>query len=124
MPPRNSSLKRCDMTAPNFDSWREQWPLTPTLRRLPAPQSVQIEMNRALPLAKNAQRPDRLPLRVLAGALRLEGVMDGELHAWVRLTDGQWLGCVRVSAETGDGRTGLDLWLWVTADAVHLRPAN
>lgn len=27
------------------------------------------------PLAKNAQRPDRLPLRVLAGGLRLKGTM-------------------------------------------------
>lgn len=37
-----------------------------------------FDMNRALPLAKNAQRPDRLPLRVLAGGLRLEATMPGK----------------------------------------------
>lgn len=51
------------------------------------------DINRALSLAKNAQRPDRLPLRVLAGGLRLEGTMPGDLYAWARLSDGQWLCC-------------------------------
>lgn len=57
------------MTAPDFTGWREPWPLTPTLHQLTEPKSVVVEMNRALPLAKNAQRPDWLPLRVLAGGL-------------------------------------------------------
>ncbi|WP_094275273.1 hypothetical protein [Rhodococcus sp. OK302] len=74
------------MTAPDFDSWREQWPLTPTLRRRAVARPVKIEMNRALPLARNAQRPDRLPLRVLAGGVRLEGVMSGDLYAWLKLS--------------------------------------
>ncbi|MEA1798283.1 MULTISPECIES: hypothetical protein [Rhodococcus] len=106
------------MTAPDFTGWREPWPLTPTLRPLPEPKPVIVETNRALPLAKNATRPDRLPLRVLAGGLRLEGTMPGKLYAWVLLSDGQWLGCVKIHALTGDGRTGLDLWLWVTSDAI------
>lgn len=64
------------MTAPDFNGWQEPWPLTPTLRPLlPQPQPVIVEANRALPLAKNATRPDKLPLRVLAGGLRLEGTM-------------------------------------------------
>lgn len=46
------------------------------------------DLNRAFPLVKNAQRPDRLPLRVLAGGLRLEATMPGKLHAWARLIDG------------------------------------
>lgn len=103
---------------PDFEAWCEQWPATPTLRRCVPPRPVIVEMNRALPLAKHAQRPDRLPLRVLAGGLRVEGTMHAELFAWVKLTDGQWLACVCVPARSGDGRTGLDLWLWVTADAV------
>lgn len=106
------------MTAPDFAGWREPWPLTPTLRPLPEPKPVIVETNRALPLAKNATRPDRLPLRVLAGGLRLEGTMPGELYAWALLSDGQWLGCVKIHALTGDGRTGLNLWLWVTSDAI------
>ena len=81
------------MTAPDFNGWQEPWPLTPTLRPLPQPKPVIIETNRALPLAKNATRPDKLPLRVLAGGLRLEGAMPGKLYAWARLSDGQWLGC-------------------------------
>ncbi|MFI8664715.1 hypothetical protein ACIGKR_32345 [Rhodococcus qingshengii] len=72
------------MTAPDFTGWREPWPLTPTLHHLAEPKSVVVEMNRALPLAKNAQRPDRLPLRVLAGGLRLEGTMPGDLYVWAR----------------------------------------
>ncbi|WP_154606744.1 hypothetical protein [Rhodococcus sp. AQ5-07] len=34
------------------------------------------------------------------------------------LSGGQWLGCVKIRALTGDGKTGLDLWLWVTSDAI------
>ncbi|WP_336882771.1 hypothetical protein [Rhodococcus globerulus] len=106
------------MTAPDFTGWQEPWPLTPTLHQLAEPRPVIVEMNRALPLAKNAQRPDRLPLRVLAGGLRLEATMPGKLHAWARLIDGQWLACIEIRVTTGDGKTGLDMWLWVTADAV------
>lgn len=108
------------MTAPDFTAWTEPWPGAPTLRALDHPQQVVVETNRALPLAKHAQRADRVPLRVLAGGLRLENVMPGELHAWVRLTDGQWLCCVKIHATTGDCNPGLDLWLWITADAVSL----
>ena len=48
------------MTAPDFTGWREPWPLTPTPHQLAEPKSVVVEMNRALPLAKNAQRPGEL----------------------------------------------------------------
>lgn len=106
------------MTAPDFTGWQEPWPLMPTLHQLAEPNPVIVEMNRALPLAKNAQRPDWLPLRVLAGGLRLEATMPGKLHAWARLVDGQWLACIEIRVINGDGKTGLDMWLWVTADAV------
>ncbi|KJF19182.1 hypothetical protein SZ00_06109 (plasmid) [Rhodococcus sp. AD45] len=38
-------------------------------------------------------------------------------------SDGQWLGCVKIRAMTGDGKTGLDLRLWGTADAINYAPA-
>ncbi|WP_424809808.1 hypothetical protein [Rhodococcus sp. 27YEA15] len=85
------------MTAPDFTGWQEPWPLTPTLRPFPQPKPVIVETNRALPLAKNATRPDKFPLRVLAGGLRLEGTMPGKLYAWALLSDGQWLGCRQTS---------------------------
>jgi hypothetical protein len=110
------------MTAPDFSDWHEPWPLTPTLRTLAEPRPVIVDINRALPLAKHAQRPDRLPLRILAGGLRLEATMPGRLHAWARLVDGQWLACCEIRVTTGDGKTGFDMWLWVTADAVFVDP--
>jgi hypothetical protein len=91
------------MTAPDFSDWHEPWPLTPTLRTLAEPRPVIVDINRVLPLAKHAQRPDRLPLRVLAGGLRLEATMPGKSHAWARLGDGQWLACAKFASlsETG-----------------------
>jgi hypothetical protein len=41
----------------------------------------------------------------------------GEQLAWIRLTDGQWLGKVRVFPSVGRDRT-LAMTLWVTQDAI------
>lgn len=38
----------------------------------------------------------------------------------VNESDGQWLACIEIRVTTGDGKTGLDMWLWVTADAVFV----
>lgn len=46
--------------------------------------------------------------------------MPGKLHAWTRLVDGQWLACIDIRAATGHGKTGLDMWPWVTAEAVFV----
>jgi len=44
------------------------------------------------------------PLRVTAGGLRLTGYCPGQLHAWVRLTTGTWLGFCSFVAHSGNHR--------------------
>lgn len=83
---------------------------------------VHLDWTRALPLARSSTRPDRLPLRVLAAGLRLEAIMDAELISTVRLTDGQWLCQVRLTAASGNGHDTMTMHLWVPADAVSKAP--
>lgn len=82
------------------------------------PRPVVVDMNRALPLARAAQRPDRLSLRVRAVGLRIEATMPGELLAWALLSDGQWIGNVRMKVCSGNGSESVNLEFWVTADAI------
>ncbi|MGW6377615.1 hypothetical protein ACWFRB_16275 [Rhodococcus sp. NPDC055112] len=68
-----------------LDSWDELWPQTPTLRRFEPPRPVIFYADRALPLARNQRRADRIALRVRAGGLRIEGKMRAYQHAWAQL---------------------------------------
>ncbi|NKS55637.1 hypothetical protein GS500_23735 [Rhodococcus hoagii] len=40
----------------------------------------------------------------------------------MRVADGRWLAQVCIPARSANGRSELDLWLWV--DAAHVNPAN
>jgi len=61
------------------------------------------------------------PLRVTAGGLRLTGYCPGQLHAWVRLTTGTWLGFCSFVAHSGNHRATLELWQWLPASAITSR---
>ncbi|WP_430336036.1 hypothetical protein [Rhodococcus sp. ACT016] len=46
--------------------------------------------------------------------------MHGTLHNWLRVADGRWLAQVCIPATAANGRSSLDLWLWV--DATFVQP--
>ena len=90
-------------------------------REKPLPLPCRVQTSLAFPrLAHGATRADKLPLWLRTGGVQLEDLMDGELQAWARLTDGQWLARVRIRPRVGDGFVSMTLW--VTADAVQAWP--
>lgn len=106
------------MTEPGLGDWTEPFPEVPTLRRLQPPADVLVDTSHVLPGPSGFTRADGLPLRVRAGGIKLEGTMPAALHAWLRVSDGRWLAQVCVPARSANGRSGLELWLWVEASCV------
>ncbi|WP_458682720.1 hypothetical protein [Prescottella equi] len=47
--------------------------------------------------------------------------MPATLHNWLRVASGRWVAQVCVPASSANGRSSLDLWLWVDAAAVRPR---
>lgn len=106
-----------------FEAWQELWPRTPVIQRFSPPRPVLVDVDRALSLARGAHRPDRINLRTRAAGLRLEGLMPASQHAWIQLTDAQWLAVITLRAASGTGRNALTLALVVTADSISVAPA-
>jgi hypothetical protein len=84
--------------------WDESFPGTPSYREVTPAQPVVINLDQALARDNPSLRTTN-PLRVSAGGLRLTGYCAGQLHAWVRLTTGTWMGectfTVHSAATTG-----------------------
>lgn len=62
--------------------------------------------------------PD-LPMRVAQAGLRLTGDQVGQLLGWARVTDGRWVGLVRMEVAVAAGRGVLPMMQWVPAAAVR-----
>lgn len=107
---------------PGLEGWEEPFPGVPTMRYLERAVAVFVDISRALPGSAAFTRADALPLRVRAGGIQLEGRMPGELHCWLRIADGRWLGQVCVPARSANRQAHLDLWLWV--DASNIAPRS
>lgn len=60
-------------------------------------------------------------LGVRAAGIKLGMTEEGFLLAWVRLADGQWRAIVAIDLESANGRTGLQLTLYVRPEAVRKR---
>lgn len=58
-------------------------------------------------------------LRVRAAGIRFEPVESGYLLAAVRLSDGQWRAIVHIELHSANGRTGIQVPLWVQPEAVR-----
>lgn len=115
---RSSRTTGCPVTAPGIGDWTEPFPEVPILRTLSPPTAVLVDTSRALPGSAGFTRADGLPLRVRAGGIQLEAQMDGTLHCWLRAASGRWLAQVCVPARSANGRSRIDLWLWVEASCV------
>ncbi|GBF17356.1 hypothetical protein Br6_04762 [Rhodococcus sp. Br-6] len=109
------------MTAPGLEGWTESFPESPVLRRLPIPADVYVDTSSVFPAGTGFSRADQLPLRVRACAVQLESCMPATLHNWLRVASGRWVAQVCVPASSANGRSSLDLWLWVDAAAVRPR---
>lgn len=53
--------------------------------------------------------------------MQLKSNMLGTLHNWLKVADGRRLAQVCIPAASTNGRSGLDLWLWVDAPCVQPR---
>ncbi|MDH6285101.1 hypothetical protein [Prescottella agglutinans] len=115
------------MTGPGLDGWTESFPESPVLRRLLVPADVVVDTSSIFPGGAGFTRADHLPLRIRTCAVQLESSMSGTLHNWLKLADGRWIGQVCIPATSANGRSSLDLWLWVEAASVKPRrepPSN
>ncbi len=97
--------------------WNETFPRTPSYREVTPPQPVTINLDQALARDNPPLRTTN-PLRVSAGGLRLTGYCTGQLHAWVRLTTGTWLGKCTFTVHSGNHRAALELRQWLPAGAI------
>lgn len=93
-------------------------PRSSTIYPFDPPRRVLVDIDRALSLARGSCRADRISLRTRAEGLRMEGLMPAAQHAWIQLTDAQWLAVISVRAANGIGRRALTLDLVVTADCI------
>ena len=48
--------------------------------------------------------------------------MHATLHTWLRAANGRWIAQVCIPATSPNGRSSLDLWLWV--DSTSVVPAS
>ncbi len=83
--------------------WDESFPRTPSYREATPPQPVVINLDQALARDNPSLRTTN-SLRVSAGGLRLTGYCAGQLHAWVRLTTGTWMGECTCTVHSGNHR--------------------
>jgi len=97
--------------------WDESFPGTPSYREVTPAQPVTINLDQALARDNPPLRTTN-PLRVSAGGLRLSGSCPGQLHAWVRLTTGTWMGECTFTVHSGNQRAALELRHWLPASAI------
>jgi hypothetical protein len=101
-----------------FASWPDDFerpnrvPVTP-------PRAVVVDLGAMLPA--NTAPTRGLPMRVVQAGLRLVGDQDGELLGWARVSDGRWVGLVRMEVPVAAHRGVLPMLQWVPAAAI--RPA-
>ncbi len=91
------------MRAKDGTRWNESFPRSPSYREVTPSQPVTINLDQALARDNPPLRTVN-PLRVTAGGLRLTGYCPGQLHAWVRLNTGSWLGECTFTVHSGNHR--------------------
>ena len=104
----------------NAQGWIDQWPDHPTIRWFDPPREVLVDMDVALGLTRYGKRADRIPLRVKACAVRVEGIMAARQSAWFQTSSGRWVAVVQVNARSGNGSNSITLDLCVSEDAVSI----
>ncbi|NMM92452.1 hypothetical protein B2J88_50885 [Rhodococcus sp. SRB_17] len=68
----------------NVDGWIDPWPDRPTIRKFDPERVVLVDLDKALNLARNGRRADRVTLRVKAAGVRIAGVVEAKQSAWVQ----------------------------------------
>ena len=108
------------MRAKDGTRWNESFPRSPSYREVTPSQPVTINLDQALARDNPPLRTVN-PLRVTAGGLRLTGYCPGQLHAWVRLNTGSWLGECTFTVHSGNHRAALDFRQWLPSSAITPR---
>ena len=103
----------------NAEQWVDPWPDHPTIRKFDPAREVLVDLDKALNLARNSPRADRVSLRVKATGVQLTGVVEAQQLAWVQASSGSWLAILKVQVNSGNGLNSLVLDICVAADAVY-----
>ncbi|MCV7023643.1 hypothetical protein H7I77_09820 [Mycolicibacterium novocastrense] len=96
-----------------FDGWEDSADY-PTLFRVC--REVSIDTARIFP--PSGIRKDELPMFVKSGGLLLEPSMRGRQIAWIRRADGGWLAVCELKAASANGRSRVNMQLWLPPDAL------
>jgi hypothetical protein len=96
-----------------FEEWHDD-PKYPTLYRIN--RDVVVDIARLFPASGG--RRDELPLWVKSCGLRLEPSMPARQLGWIRRADGGWLAVVVMPASSANGRSTLNMQLWLPPDGL------
>lgn len=105
-----------------FGTWNAQLEPLP-YREVDPPVPVMIRFGSSFPRHPARIGPGGLPMRVRTEGLNADAPVEGTLHAWMRLTTGEWLCLVRFRLPTGNGRGFLEMYQWCPAESVEPRTA-
>ncbi|GAA4684281.1 hypothetical protein GCM10023197_45800 [Gordonia humi] len=86
------------------------------------PEPVSISMRSIDPVIGQpgySSSPTHPSLRVRAAGIRVEPAVDGYLLTAVRPSDGQWRAIVHIELRSANGRTGIQVPVWVQPEAVR-----
>jgi hypothetical protein len=99
------------MCEDDFGSWNSS-PEYPTLFRVD--RAVIVDTTRLFPTS--GKRADCIPMWIKAFGMRLEPNMVGRQKAWLRRSEGSFLGLVELPVTSANGFSKLLMSLWLPSD--------
>lgn len=99
-----------------FETWNAKFEPMP-YRVVDPPMRVEVRFGSAFPRRAARIGPGGIPLRVRNEGLAVDNPVEGTLHAWARLSTGEWLCLLQFRVPTGNGRGYLEMRQWCPAEA-------
>ena len=106
-----------------FESWNARFLPLPYVVKDP-PQPVSVNFGAAFPRHPARIGPGGLPMRVRTEGLNADAPVEGLLHAWMRLTTGEWLCLLTFRLPTGNGHGFVEMRQWCPAQAAVPRTVS
>ena len=99
-----------------FETWPTQFD-PPPHRTVDPPTPVLVQLSAAI-----ARTPTKLgtglPMRVRASGLDLDQTVPAKLHAWARVSTGDWLALLTFRVTTGNKMGYLDIQQWCPSSSI------
>jgi hypothetical protein len=103
-----------------FETWDAHFDPKP-YRVVDPPMRVTVRFGEGFARRPGKYGPGGLPLRVVNEGLNIDDPVEGRLHAWARLSTGEWLCLLEFRVPTGNGRGFLEIRQWCPAQAATPR---